>query len=352
MGISGPRKRGRQTINPQGLCLFKEGYGCPWKNAGVWTDQGGTPRLLRKDHFTFFKGKPARFVDDFLKPFIIRFAARLREVDEKTFVFIEGIPHGDHPRWTKKDGSGMVNAFHWYDGPTLFTKSFRPWFSVRSETGQVILGRKRVAAFFTWRLREGRHWTREHMEDMPCLLGEFGLPFDMNGKRAFKTGDYRLHEEALSMYYDAVDNNLLHATIWNYNADTTHRGGDGWNGEDLSIFHRGEGRAMGGWLRPYPMATAGKPLWIRWDRKRGVLGYRFYADGAIPFPTELYAPPECFGEAPEISARAEDPAKTAALELEYKPEIRRLLIRHGGYSGEITLTVSAGKFSGKERRPG
>ncbi|MDR2111277.1 MAG: cellulase family glycosylhydrolase [Spirochaetaceae bacterium] len=352
MGVSGPRKRGRQTINPEGLSLFKEGYGCPWKRAGVWTDEGGPPRLLRKDHFTFFNGKPARFVDDFLKPFIIRFAARIREVDEKTFVFIEGIPHGDHPTWDKKDGSGIINAFHWYDGPTLFTKFFRPWISVRSETGQILLGRKRVAAFFTERLRDGRDWTREHMEDMPCLLGEFGLPFDMNGKRAFKTGDYRLHEEALSMYYDAVDNNLLHSTIWNYNADNTHQRGDGWNGEDLSIFHQGEGRAMRGWLRPYPMATAGKPLWIRWDRKEGVFGYRFYADAAIPFPTELYAPPECFGERPEISVRAEDPAKNAVLEVEYRPELRRIFIFHGEYSGEVTLTVSAGKFNGGERRSG
>ena len=88
------------------------------------------------------------------------------------------------------------------------------------------------------------------MGDMPCLLGEFGLPFDLNRKKAYKTGDYSLHEKALSLYYDAIDENLLNSTIWNYTADNTHEEGDHWNGEDLSIVtnHLGQvsGRAMGG----------------------------------------------------------------------------------------------------------
>jgi hypothetical protein len=336
-GLRGKRISGRRIINPGGLSLFKEGFTCPWKQAGVWTDQGGTPRVLRKDHFTYYQGKPVRFVDDFLKPFMARFIDRMREANAKTFIFIEGIPHGDHPHWTQKDPPGVVNAFHWYDSPTLFLKFFRPWVSVRAENGKILLGRKRVAALFAERLAEGRNWARNHMEDMPCFLGEFGLPFDMNGKRAFKTGDYRLHEEALGMYYDAVDANFLHSTIWNYTADNTHEQGDGWNNEDLSIVYQGEGRAMRGWLRPYPMATAGIPLELRWDWKRGVFRYRFHADGTIPFPTEIYAPPECLGTDPEISVQREDGGSAGA---EYKPELRRIFIHHGGFSGDIELTLS------------
>jgi hypothetical protein len=336
-GIGGKRVTGRQIINAEGLSLFKEGFICPWKRAGVWTDEGGEPRLLRKDHFARFRDRPVRFVDDFLKPFMLRFIERMREVNEKTFIFIEGIPHGDHPHWTADDPAGVVNAFHWYDGATLFTKFFRPWFSFRSDKGKIVLGRKKVAASFTEQLAGGKAWAREQMGNMPCLLGEFGLPFDMNGKRAFKTGDYRLHEEALSLYYDAIDANLLHGTIWNYTADNTRQRGDGWNDEDLSIYSEGRGRAMRGWLRPYPMATAGTPLAIGWDRKKGRFRYRYRADRGVKAPTELFIPPEFCRAVTRI--HTETPEGAPLIQAKYEPEAGRVLVLNEGYAGEVELVI-------------
>ncbi|AEF86563.1 cytoplasm protein [Treponema primitia ZAS-2] len=342
-GIRGQQVVGHETINPEGLSLFREGFSCPWKQAGVWSDQDGEPRLLRKDHFALYQGRPANFVDDFLKPFMLRFTERMRDADEKTLIFIEGTPAGaasgaSHPSWAGDDSPGVVNAFHWYDGPTLFTKFFRPWLSIRTDTGKLILGRKKVAAYFAEQLSQGVVWAREHMGNMPCLLGEFGLPFDMNGKRAFKTGDYHLHEEALSMYYDAIDKNLLHALIWNYTADNTHENGDGWNGEDLSIYSEGKGRAVAGWLRPYPMATAGEPLEFTWDRKKGKFRYRFQADPAIGAPTEIFAPKECFGTRVDIALIREpsDSEPSAA----YAPDKERVLLENNGYRGVLEITIS------------
>jgi hypothetical protein len=345
-GILGERIVEYETINPQGLSLFREGYSCPWKQAGVWTDAQGEPRLLKPDHFALFSGRPACFAEDFLKPFMIRFTERMRDADERTLIFIEGIPQGqgtraqpNYPSWTKDDPPGIVNAFHWYDGPTLFTKFFRPWFSFRTDTKKIILGRRKVAAYFAEQLATSIAWTKEKMGNMPCLLGEFGLPFDMNGKSAFKTGDYRLHEEAISMYYDAIDKNLLHALIWNYSADNTHRDGDGWNGEDLSILSRGEGRAPEGWRRPYPMAAAGEVLELRWDRKQGRFCFRLRADPEISAPTEIYAPPECFGIDPKIEIHKEA-GVTAMVTAEYKPEERRVFIWNKGYRGDLEIIIS------------
>jgi hypothetical protein len=363
-GMRGQRVVGHEILNPQGLSLFREGFSCPWKQAGVWTDRDGEPRLLRGDHFALFKGRRVQFAEDFLKPFLIRFTERMRDADDKTLIFIEGIPPGagsgdaqmHQSSWTKEDPPGVVNAFHWSDGPTLFTKFFRPWLSFRTDTGKLILGRRKVAAYFEEQLARGVSWTREHMGNMPCLLGEFGLPFDMNNGRAFKSRGnpsacYRLHEDALSMYYDAIDKNLLHALIWIYTADNTNQGGDGWNGEDLSIFSDGQGRAIQGWLRPYPMATAGEPLELSWDRKRGRFSYRFKADPAIGEPTEIFAPPECFGTAPLIklhtggrtngSAGASTPDGSAGSPAaEYLPETKRVFIHHAGYRGVLEITIS------------
>ena len=76
------------------------------------------------------------------------------------------------------------------------------------------------------------------MGNIPTLIGEVGIPYDMNEKKAYATGDFSLHTEALDLYFDAMDENLLSYTIWNYTPDNTNEYGDRWNGEDLSIFSR------------------------------------------------------------------------------------------------------------------
>jgi hypothetical protein len=267
-----------------------------------------------------------------------RYIRRLREVNQGTIFFIEGVPGGRHPAWEPERIPNVVNAFHWYDGLTLYLKSFRPWFNVNILTRRVVLGRKRVAAMYAQQLAQGVSWTRERMGDIPCLLGEFGLPFDMNRRRAFTTGDYRLHEEALSMYYAAVDAHLLHSTIWNYTPGNTPEWGDGWNGEDLSIFSGGQGRAMGGWLRPYVMATAGIPLGMGWDRKRGRFWFRCRLDSAVTAPTEIFTPPECLGFQPIIAISGGE-GKTPPVRTEYDGQARRLYLWNEGFDGELRLEV-------------
>ncbi|HRF96005.1 MAG TPA: hypothetical protein PLZ51_12450, partial [Aggregatilineales bacterium] len=102
----------------------------------------------------------------------------------------------------------------------------------------------------------------------------------MNDKHGYKTGDFSMHELALSMYYDAMDANLAHTTLWNYTPDNSNRWGDNWNEEDLSIFSRDQqtnpadvnsgGRAIKGFSRPYVMAAGGVLKSMRFDWKSGV----------------------------------------------------------------------------------
>ena len=78
--------------------------------------------------------------------------------------------------------------------------------------------------------------SRDRMGDPPMLIGEFGIPYEMNGGEAFRTGDWSKQEVALDASYRAMDELLLHTTQWNYTADNSHDHGDQWNDEDLSIF--------------------------------------------------------------------------------------------------------------------
>lgn len=339
LSMSGPKIKSYTTINPQGQKLFNEGYECPFKKAGVWSDEDGVPKLHKPDHFSKLNGKSINFANDFLHPFIHRFIERMKDANEKCIFFIEGIPNQEGPRWDDADKTPVVNAFHWYDGITLYTKFFSPLFTIRHDNAKVSFGRKNVIQSFSEQLKSPIDWTKENMGNMPCLLGEFGLPFDLNKKKAFKTGDYRKHEEALSMYYDAIDNNLLHSTIWTYTADNSHEHGDLWNDEDLSIFHNGEGRAKAGWLRPYPMATAGIPESISWNRKKAVFRYQFRADPAIPHDTEIYMPAEFIGTAPDIRITDSEGKSFDSITMHYQAEKQRLFINSGEYSGSIVVSV-------------
>jgi len=335
---------GREVLNPGGQPLFREGFDCPWKQAGVWTDEDGEPRLLRPDHFALFDGRPANFMRDFHRPFLLDFIQAHREVDGNAFFFIEGTPPGSkaeqHPEWDRGELAGanpdladanIVNAFHWYDGFSLFMKRFNHRFTIDPGRFRLILGQKNVQAFFNRCLAKGVKWAREHMGNAPSLLGEFGLAFDMNKRRAFSTGDYSMHEKALSMYFNAVDANLLHSTLWNYTADNTNAHGDGWNDEDLSIFSEGKERAIAGWKRPYPMATAGEPVSIKWDSGKGVFRYRFRADGGIAEPTVIYLPAEWFGAETKVST---------SLRFELQVEEQRLFLFNDGASGEVEVVIT------------
>ncbi|GHV86299.1 hypothetical protein AGMMS50230_19070 [Spirochaetia bacterium] len=62
--------------NPEGISIWKEGFGCPWKAAGIWDDSEGTPRLLKAAYFASRSGRPVSFDKDFLTPFTSRFTRR------------------------------------------------------------------------------------------------------------------------------------------------------------------------------------------------------------------------------------------------------------------------------------
>jgi len=347
--IKGWRINGSEVINPQGLSLFKDGYTCPWKQAGVWTGEGGKTELLKPDHFSVYLGRPVSFTEDFLKPFIIRFIKSINKEDRPKIFFIEGIPHGESPSWGSEDPQNVVNAFHHYDGFTLFTKSFRSYLTVDSKSGRIILGKKKNAAFYSAKLTAAKNWTKEQMGDMPCLLGEFGLPFDMNHKKAYRTGDYSKQEQALNLYYNCIDENLLSSTLWNYTSDNTHEDGDHWNGEDFSIVTSAKAsgkerreiieRAERGWLRPYPMATAGIPIKFSWDRKNLAFYFLFLSDPEIKAPTEIFIPSRLFGENPYFAVKTLE--KELKLRTVYGREEQKFFIYNDGYSGKIEVSLSS-----------
>ena len=302
MKLTGAQIVDSQVVNPKGVSVWKDGTEGVWRENGVWTVKDGKPTLLRSDHFAKANGEPVDFADDYLKPFIKRFITEIREVDPNAILFLEGVPGGEHPQWGPDDPDDVINATHWYDALTLFTKHYSPRMTVDFFTRRPVLGKRGVRKAFVRQLGTMKENARKRTGEIPMLIGEFGLPFDLDDKKAYETGDFSTHVEALDAYYDAMDANLLHCTLWNYTADNTNARGDQWNDEDLSIFSRDQqtepwtenvhagGRALDAVVRPYARATAGEPLSMHFDPNTRIFKFKFRHDPAVKAPTELFVP--------------------------------------------------------------
>ncbi|MDP3178956.1 MAG: cytoplasm protein, partial [Spirochaetaceae bacterium] len=230
----------RVVLGSPGLSVWDEEKGCVWRRAGLWELEGGVPALRDPRALATRRGGgKVDFCADFLKPFVLRFAREIRLAAEgarRFAIFIEGVPNAARPTWGPEDPGPAVDASHWYDDFTLVMKRWTGFVAVDSRSAKVFLGPRRVRRYFIRALAELREWSEKKMSGIPTLLGEFGLPFDLNRRIAYRRGDYSIHEEALSAYYDAVDANLLDSTLWNYSALNVAERGDLWNDEDLSVF--------------------------------------------------------------------------------------------------------------------
>ncbi|GAP06194.1 MAG TPA: hypothetical protein DEQ80_02720 [Anaerolinea thermolimosa] len=299
--LSGNRKIASRLINPKGQRLWREGFECIWRSNGVW-DIGptGQPRLLRPFHFHQVNGRTLNFNQDYFQPFANRFAREIREEIPQAIIFIETEPSTPAPHWGKEDAPRIVYAPHWYDAYTLVFKHYSSWVAGDFHTGKPVFTPWAIERSFREQLARFKHEAKEHLGGAPVFIGEFGIPFDLNNRRAFRNGDFSAQSKAMDRSMRAIEANLLSGALWNYTPDNTNQHGDQWNGEDFSIFSRDQqtdpedihsgGRALDAVLRPYPVATAGKPVYLRFDRKKKRMEYHFEHDPTINAPTELFIP--------------------------------------------------------------
>lgn len=341
IGPQGVYETGRTTLNAAGRSAWLDPARDVWRQNGVWTDEGGAPRLLRPQHFLRPDGSAISFEDEYLKPFMLRFTAALREVAPEAIIFLEGVPGGGHPHWGAGDPSQVINAGHWYDSATLITKHFDPTRSFDLHSGQPVEGAEAVSRLFVEQLGRITAQSETHMGGIPTLIGETGIPFDLDEKAAFRSGNFATHIAALDMYMDAMDAHLLHFTIWNYTPDNTNERGDLWNDEDLSIFSRDQqtdpddinsgGRGLAGIVRPYARKTAGQPLRQRFDLATRTFELTFRPDPALTVPTEIFVPAYQYPDGYTVELSAGSATQDAASSC--------LLIDSPGLNDDVTVRI-------------
>lgn len=307
------------TLNPAGASLWRDEVTCPFRRAGIYTiADTGDLIPLRENAFCEIKGRPLSIERDAFHPFFHSVASTVRRHNANWSLFAELDAAGPRAGRTfpRDMPARSVNASHWYDGSLLYGKKLRPAGGADrfSEADQGAHYAARIAAV------AGLADTFE--DPGPSLLGEFGIPYDLNDGEAYARWSagargeelWREHEIALDLMYNAIDRELASATQWNYTASNRNdlRIGDRWNQEDLSIFSRDQqdnpldpnsgGRAVNGFCRPYARAVQGRAKLMRFDRRSGAFEFQYDADETISAPTEIYLPRRQFPEGVDISA--------------------------------------------------
>jgi len=243
---------------------------------------------------------------------MILYISKIRDKMPKAILFAEGDGFGEKEFiWGAEDPQGIVNASHWYDGFTLFTSNFNPSMSVDVKTKLPVLGSSRIYSMHYRDINAIDKLPKTPTgEDavMPTLIGEFGIPYNMNDKYAFRSGDFGMQEKALALYYDLFDALQVHSTQWNYCNDNSNEWGDNWNLEDLSLFSKDQqvlpfhlnpdsgGRAIRGFSRPYVPFVCGTSKLTVFNSKTRVFEHEYVPNsrnffiGKHEYATEIFVP--------------------------------------------------------------
>eukprot|EP00906_Rhabdomonas_costata_P013824 RCo019817 len=213
----------KKLINSKGVSI--------WKGPSVWEQNGvfqispdtGVPILLRPKHFaTNAQGQPVDFYRDHLIPFIARYTEAIHAVVPDALIFAEGSPLSNTKTHTYLDWQGKgpertVYADHWYDGLVFFTKVFKRWLYYDTEMNKLSIGWG--ASELARREGVARIARRARANNIPTVLGETGIAFDLDEKAAYRTGDFRSQENALDSCMQALEEALVGFTLWNYTSD-------------------------------------------------------------------------------------------------------------------------------------
>ncbi len=302
-----------QTMNPQRISIWKNGVVDPFQQAGAWRlDADGSFEVLRDNFFQRVGDRDVDHVVDYMGPFFARVAVNIRAINPDWMLFAEMDPLSGFfgPGFPPDTPPNTVNASHWYDVTTLATKTFNRNFNLELNGDAMAAEVAQIQERYTRQLGKIASISDTLNGGAPTLIGECGIPFDLNGVeayRAFHSGDrsdapWTPHIIALDLMYNALDTLLISNTQWNYTVSNRNdlAIGDGWNQEDLSIFSRDQqidpgdinsgGRALKGFVRPYTQATQGVPRKARFDRLAGTFEFVFDADPAISGATEIFVP--------------------------------------------------------------
>lgn len=266
----GPTKVGTQLVDPEGVKAWlpedydDSKYGwkrdpgwklghCIWAQHGVWDET--THEVLNPEYFKCTPdGQPLDenvFNQLYFTNYWNNFYMGMREVDKKMFLLCQPPVLTIPPdfRHSAFMDSRIIYSPHYYDGLTLINKHWNTWWNVdvlgilRGRYSTPAMGIKIGETAIRNCLRDQliaiRQEGLENFGNVPCLMSETGMPFDLDNGAAYKTGDYSSQIASWDAIGYALEGSQIHHTLWTYCAHNKHGYGDMWNGEDFSLYSKG-----------------------------------------------------------------------------------------------------------------
>jgi hypothetical protein len=296
----------KKLLNAERVSIWHDGVTPLWQRYGVWgLDSGGQPCLLKPDYFAVQNGRAVDFDRDHYVPFVQGYTQAVRAHQADAIVFVSP-PPGELTTGKEQDfnlpADNLAYAPHWYDGITLALQRYIPWLGVNTHRGKLklLFGRQRKRADFAEQIGDHLRAGAKLFGAVPTVIGEVGISYNLENKRAYTTGDFSAQVKAMDDTMQALEANLVNFTLWNYTADNSNLRGDLWNDEDLSIFCRDQqdgsvdlnsgGRALQAVVRPYAARTPGKPLRMAFDIQTRRFEFEFALDPEIDAPLEIFLP--------------------------------------------------------------
>jgi hypothetical protein len=248
-GSFGPYKNGRELVDPRGTSVWLPAdyddtkYGwkrdptwrlgeCLWAQHGVWDPK--QDKLLKKDYFAFspksgVKLDYEKFTNTFFLDHFRTWRDAVRSVHKDAMILCQA-PVLEIPpniKGTEDDDPRLVFASHYYDGLTLLTKHWNRYYNV--DVFGVLRGRY-ISPAFALKIGETaiRNCLRDQLEAIrqegleytgihPCIFTEIGIPYDMDDKYAYKTGDYSSQTAAMDANHFALEGSSAAGyTLWTY----------------------------------------------------------------------------------------------------------------------------------------
>ncbi|KAF2481840.1 putative glycosyl hydrolase [Neohortaea acidophila] len=269
-GSLGPYKSGTELVDPGGESAWldpsswdDEKYGwkrdagwklgqCIWAQHGVWdpaNDELLQPFYFAKHPKTRKKLDYEYWNNHYFMDHYRAYAQAIRSVWSESIMFIQPSPYEIPPstRGTRDDDDNTVFASHFYDGITLLTKHWNRVWNIDvigvmrgkylTPAFAIKLGETAIRNCFKDQLSVMRNEAMDLMGPRPCIFTEIGIPYDMDDKKAYSTGNYGSQIAATDANGYALEGSGAQGfTWWVYTATSNHALGDNWNGEDLSIY--------------------------------------------------------------------------------------------------------------------
>ncbi|KAJ5115017.1 hypothetical protein NUU61_000776 [Penicillium alfredii] len=278
-GSFGPYQTGRELVDPEGESVWlpvdynDSKYGwqrdsgwklgvCLWAQHGVWDPSSDT--LLQKDYFSKNPQSGEKLdYEKFTNSYFLHHYRAYRDAIRSVWpgaILLCQPPVMEVPpdvKGTVDDDPNMVHAVHFYDGLTLLTKHWNRLYNVDvigvlrgkylAPAFAVKIGETAIRNCLRDQLKFLRDESLNYMGNHPMIFTEIGIPYDMDDKHAYKTGDYSSQTSAMDANHFALEGSASNGfTLWVYMTQNDHEWGDQWNGEDLSIYSHDDLQLPGG----------------------------------------------------------------------------------------------------------